>query len=303
MQNDDVEGSDMLTEQEYESLALDALVRVGLTQNQALATLAERWPLDADGVLAECRGRGIALDKGALTAFLLLKFRRATFDDGTPLVADGIAWNRRIVNELLAWSIETGLARPGEPELNVADTIDLLRSEDQATRIVGGAAFSAALGAALRRAGATLEQFESLRPKLSATIGLAMAGGPDAAAALEALEALAADPQSVTDPLRGAHVTMADMLEGLRNPDVTTRERAAVLLTKSLAAGLALTGETREDVEYLVWPSLLALIERAVDGDPTAVDELEKRITNDSRLASIPTTVKEPSPDRVREEA
>lgn len=81
-------------------------------------------------------------------------------------------------------------------------------------------------------------------------------------------------------------VTVTMMLDGLRLDDADTRGAAGFLLARSLRAGLELAGETREDIEYVIGPQLLALIERAVAGDSGAVDELERRITTDPAAVS-----------------
>lgn len=80
-----------------------------------------------------------------------------------------------------------------------------------------------------------------------------------------------ATPPSLALP---AVFTVASMLDGLRRDDLAARVIAGSFLAKSLGAGLALAGERREDVEYLLSPQLSALLVKAMEGDPAAVDEL-----------------------------
>lgn len=74
-------------------------------------------------------------------------------------------------------------------------------------------------------------------------------------------------------------VSIDDMLAGLRSPDRDSREAHGVMLAASLGAGMRLSGETMEDVEHILAPAVLQLIEAAIEGDAAAVDELAAQIT------------------------
>jgi hypothetical protein len=92
------------------------------------------------------------------------------------------------------------------------------------------------------------------------------------------------------------------MLAALRHPDRAARLGAAMTLCVSLRAGLDLAGEDPTDIQFLIGPQVLALLDRAIDGDSTAADELDRLVTNDVGAAYRPATVREPGVARVREE-
>jgi excisionase family DNA binding protein len=85
-------------------------------------------------------------------------------------------------------------------------------------------------------------------------------------------------------------LTVADMFAGLRSPDPETRRAAALLLAYSIGAGLRLAGEHLEDVENIIQPQVVGLLERAAQGDAGAVDVLERHFS-----AMPPTTVRMPT--------
>ena len=85
-----------------------------------------------------------------------------------------------------------------------------------------------------------------------------------------------------------ALVTVADMIAGLRLPDLEARIAAGALLATALGAGLRIAETTPEDAEWLVFPQLSDLLGRAMAGQAEATDELEKLVTAEASAALLP---------------
>ncbi len=97
-----------------------------------------------------------------------------------------------------------------------------------------------------------------------------------------------------TEEIARPVITVSAMLEGLRDSDPEVRGAAAYLLALSSGTGLRLAGADELDVEHGAGADLAELLKRAIDGDTSAVDALEKVLTTDQSKAS--TTPRESSP-------
>lgn len=194
-----------LTTAEIDTLMLAGLVRLGFAPVRAARLVAARWPMAADDVLAECRGRGLALSPGDLVDFLRERYGTAEHPDGEALTADSVGWFGFLVDLLLCWAAERGRGTPtpiGEAPaaprlLTVSDMLAALRSADLAERVAGGLALAQSIGVGLRLAGEMAEDVEHIRgPAVSALLGRAMAGEPEALAELESH--LSTEPPAAT---------------------------------------------------------------------------------------------------------
>lgn len=76
-------------------------------------------------------------------------------------------------------------------------------------------------------------------------------------------------------------VTIADMLAGLRSDGAAERLDAGCTLAVSIGAGMRLSGADDVDVEHGAGRDVANLLGKAMAGDKTAVDALEKVLTND----------------------
>lgn len=75
------------------------------------------------------------------------------------------------------------------------------------------------------------------------------------------------------------------MIAMLRSNDPNRRLAGAEALAVAVGAGLRESGADRLDVEHCVGADVAALLERAVEGDTEAIDELEKSLTNNPAAA------------------
>lgn len=181
----------ILSGADYELLSLQSLWSLGMSKADAAKLCMDRWPMDAENVQAECRGRGIALQVEDLTDFLRHKYERDCFADGEPLTATSVVWDRVDVNRLIAWALENGRGEPARKRqlgeiLSVKEMLAGLRSEHQAERMLAGALLSHSLGAGCALAGEDPLDFEHIRaPALADLLDRAMAGE---AAAVDELE-------------------------------------------------------------------------------------------------------------------
>lgn len=82
--------------------------------------------------------------------------------------------------------------------------------------------------------------------------------------------------------------TLEEMLAGLRSSEPVARMISGQILATSLGAGCRLAGENPVDFEHILSPALSDLIGRAMAGDGSAVDELERIVTNDFAKAFNP---------------
>ncbi|MBX3401882.1 MAG: hypothetical protein KF699_00580 [Phycisphaeraceae bacterium] len=93
------------------------------------------------------------------------------------------------------------------------------------------------------------------------------------------------DLEAVRSALRV--VSLADMLAGLRGPRMPERVNWALLLARSIGAGLALQRVDELEVEHTVGRDLSILLARAAaTGDGEAIDQLERILTNNPAQAA-----------------
>jgi hypothetical protein len=172
----------------YDAMITESLVELGLSREQAEEVCSRRFPLSADGVLAECCGRGACLTPTDLQDFLFDRYERKTFDDGEPLSPNSIGWPRHLIDSLLMWAERNRRAKPvkdiPDPTLQLVSVQDMLaglRSGDLADRIVAGVALARSLGVGLALQREHLEDVEHIiAPELSGLLGRAMAGEVEA---------------------------------------------------------------------------------------------------------------------------
>jgi excisionase family DNA binding protein len=75
-------------------------------------------------------------------------------------------------------------------------------------------------------------------------------------------------------------LALNEMFAALRSPDPEVRHAAALLLAYSIGSGLRLGGEHLEDVQSIIGPQVVSLLEQAaVGGDASAIDTLEKHFS------------------------
>lgn len=80
-------------------------------------------------------------------------------------------------------------------------------------------------------------------------------------------------------------VTIVDMLTGLRSDAAAERLDAGCTLSVSIGAGLWISGAGEMDLEHGAGKDLADLLGKAMAGDKSAVDVLEKALTNDASKA------------------
>jgi len=105
----------------------------------------------------------------------------------------------------------------------------------------------------------------------------------------------------IADQMMPRSVGMADMVNGLRADDPEIRFNAGMALARAVGAGLRKSDASAEDVEHGAGRDVSNLIGRAIAGDASAVDELERVLTTDSQDAA--TTPKESAPSTPSSEA
>lgn len=170
--------------EEYGELLALAFEMAGERAFDAARMAAGRFPLLAADLPTEAFGRGVEIDPDAPAAYLAARF-------GQPIDPDEIGWLAYLVDELLTWCVENGRGRaPAARTIRfprtVAAMLAMLRSEDLPERMVGMAVLSRSLGAGLAVAGENPDDMEHLiLPQLSALLGRAGAGDPDAVDELE----------------------------------------------------------------------------------------------------------------------
>jgi hypothetical protein len=175
----------------YESVLFHTLADLGLAPEEAAAIFLQRWPMEVDGVLSECYGRGLALTTEDLTSYLRSYFGPHGYIDGEPITARDIGWNEKHVNGVLAWALENGRGEPRDesgppPHVSVADMLDSLRSSDIVVRTLAASMLARSLGTGCALNGEHPEDFELLlAPQLSALLGRAAAGDASAVDELE----------------------------------------------------------------------------------------------------------------------
>ena len=274
----------------YEAVFMETLVGVGLDADTARNVAAGRWPMSAGDALSEIRRRGLSgLTRHDLSEYLLVTFSPSTsFVDGAPIEADGIGWNRKHLEGAIVWATENGRGtvhdhEPGgvglmPPNTTVGEMFEALRSEDLVVRVRGGCTLGATVGMLAAKVGWTREQLAGISQIANPLMGRAMAGDAEEIPHLERL---------VKEVMEGPRpvVTPENTFDMLRSETPSYREAAARSLAVGLGLGLSQTDEHPTDVEHLVIPPLVTLLERAVDGDTAAADELERKVTSNPALA------------------
>jgi hypothetical protein len=209
--------SRVLTNEQFERGAVEALKRQGFNALEADYLVRDRYPMSASHAVFELMARGLeeadlfCVEAYMLTQTSLITSNRKWKIDGGDFRVEEISFGRHSLEDLarfVAYFTRVCGYRSSPPRtdptprvVTVAAMLAGLRSAEPSERLAAGLALSHSLGVGLALAGETIEDTEHIRaPVLSDLLGKAMAGDHASVDALESL--ITTDPTMAHRPNR-----------------------------------------------------------------------------------------------------